>query len=755
MRRSSPSIEDDRRVRARESLAPSEASFYSDDDDDVEDYEPLSQTDNPGPETQPDSTPARQRNDGAASAGPSGMVSSGGGGGSLRLKFVSKEKRLLDRCHGQITLEPLLVRVMDTREFQRLRTLKQLGGSVYVYPDASHSRFEHSIGVAHLSRRMVLHLQAKQAREGLLPGQEDAVDARDVTCVSLAGLVHDLGHGPFSHMFENFLNRPGVRPAGAKKFDHEDMSAAILEHLLARNGIRLEDYMGTSGPEAAEDLAFVQQLIHGLPPGEPMPAACGRPPSKRFLFEIVSNHRNGIDVDKIDYFLRDSSSAFGESSPLIQVTRLIESSAAMVSAEGEATVCFEEKMAMDLLGLFRTRMQLHAHLYQHHTCNVVEEMITDAFAAAPRGVPIVCGADRGGGESVGAGGGDGDEGRVAAAARRRGYDLVEAAEDVEAYVNLGDWVLEAIEASFDPRFAAAQVCSRCAGGRGGTAAPTFAAANVGAAVASLVDACGVAAFHVCFWIRSNHTRCFLFLPSPLLITAGHHSSDPRPAAVRPSGNAPYAVRPQLQEGTDRRPHTRRVPQGSRGGICERRGFGRRRRHRWAPAVAVVPPRERPRPTLAGLGVVVVGGAGGRQALPRDPGRCAGAPSLRQLRQGPGDGAAGLPPRPRALLQPQTARRAPLYHPRGAHRGPQPPQELVRVLLLGLRPRPGPAAPRGRGLGPPPAAPHRAGQGQGLVRVPEQPRGQAGRGLSPRRPGLGPVLPHVGAPFQRRIPGLGR
>jgi len=59
------------------------------------------------------------------------------------------------RCHGPIKLEPLLVRVMDTVEFQRLRNLKQLGGSSFVYPDASHSRFEHSIGVAHLSRRMV------------------------------------------------------------------------------------------------------------------------------------------------------------------------------------------------------------------------------------------------------------------------------------------------------------------------------------------------------------------------------------------------------------------------------------------------------------------------------------------------------------------------------------------------------------------------------------------------------------------------
>jgi len=85
---------------------------------------------------------------------------------------------------------------------------------------------------------------------------------------------------------------------------------------------------------------------------------------------IIRLFETGIDVDKIDYFLRDSSSAFGESSPLIEVTRIIESCGVKTLATGETSICFEEKMAMDLLGLFRTRMQLHSHLYQHHVVNV-------------------------------------------------------------------------------------------------------------------------------------------------------------------------------------------------------------------------------------------------------------------------------------------------------------------------------------------------------------------------------------------------
>lgn len=79
-----------------------------------------------------------------------------------------------------------------------------------------------------------------------------AIDHRDITCVSLAGLVHDLGHGPFSHMFEEFVNRERER-TNEEKFEHEEMSVNILRHLLTRNGIRLDQYMGTTEAEVYQD----------------------------------------------------------------------------------------------------------------------------------------------------------------------------------------------------------------------------------------------------------------------------------------------------------------------------------------------------------------------------------------------------------------------------------------------------------------------------------------------------------------------
>jgi hypothetical protein len=137
-----------------------------------------------------------------------------------------------DPIHQLIVLDDLTTRLIDTPQFQRLQALKQLGTCDYVYRGATHTRFEHSIGVAHLAEKVITKIRAAQPHL-------DVTDV-DVTCVKIAGLIHDLGHGPFSHVFDGvFITR--MHPDGidgkGNKWKHEDGSVSMFE--VSRGGLCL------------------------------------------------------------------------------------------------------------------------------------------------------------------------------------------------------------------------------------------------------------------------------------------------------------------------------------------------------------------------------------------------------------------------------------------------------------------------------------------------------------------------------------
>ncbi|KAF7979517.1 hypothetical protein HWV62_42088 [Athelia sp. TMB] len=237
---------------------------------------------------------------------------------------------------------------MDTPQFQRLRAIKQLGTSYYVWPGASHNRFEHCLGVAHLARLMAEHLKKAQPELG--------ISDRDVQCVQLAGLCHDLGHGPWSHVWDSLFIPKALK---GKKWKHEDASEMMFDDLIKRNDIQY--------PE--EDATFVKALIAGEP------AKCQEATEKKFLFEIVANKRNGIDVDKFDYIARDSHSVGDKGN--LSLTRLINSARVI-----DNQICYDIKDANQLYELCYTRFSLHKRIYNHKTAKSVEYMIVDALLAA-------------------------------------------------------------------------------------------------------------------------------------------------------------------------------------------------------------------------------------------------------------------------------------------------------------------------------------------------------------------------------------
>ncbi|CAA7402237.1 unnamed protein product [Spirodela intermedia] len=268
---------------------------------------------------------------------------------------VSRDRRLLkhvyDNVHGNIYLDPVCLKFIDTEQFQRLRDMKQLGLTCMVYPGAVHTRFEHSLGVYWLANEAIECLQTYQ-------GLELDIDHFDIQTVKLAGLLHDLGHGPFSHLFENgFL----PRVLTGSKWSHEHMSGMLVDFIVDEHHIDID----------SDILGRVKEMIV---------ASCNvsapkKSREKQFLFDIVANGRNGIDVDKFDYIGRDSR-ACGLGCNF-QFRRLMESMRVI-----DDEICYPAKEYLTIHKLFATRADLHRTVYTHAKVKAIELMLVDALVKA-------------------------------------------------------------------------------------------------------------------------------------------------------------------------------------------------------------------------------------------------------------------------------------------------------------------------------------------------------------------------------------
>ncbi|RKP09607.1 HD phosphohydrolase domain-containing protein [Thamnocephalis sphaerospora] len=278
--------------------------------------------------------------------------------GGFAVRDHLSDKIIRDPVHGYIRLDDACLEVVDTAQFQRLRDLKQLGTIYLVFPGGSHNRFEHSIGkliiihalagVSHLAGQMVETFQQKQP--------ELELNESDIRCVKIAGLCHDLGHGPFSHVFDNeFI--PQARPG--YNWSHEQGSEMMLDYLVEENNLDLEQ----------EDVRFIKDLIRG----EPHYSAARD--GKRFLFDIVANQRNSVDVDKFDYIARDCYN-LGELTGY-DCSRLMQSSRVL-----NDQICYYHKEVYNLYELFNTRYSLFKRVYSHSVGKALDLMITDAMLAA-------------------------------------------------------------------------------------------------------------------------------------------------------------------------------------------------------------------------------------------------------------------------------------------------------------------------------------------------------------------------------------
>ena len=258
-----------------------------------------------------------------------------------------KYKTFSDPIHGYIKMNSLCLQFIDTPQFQRLRDLKQLGTLCYIFPSAVHTRFEHSIGVGHLSGSIVERYKQNQ--------KELKLTNREVNLVKIAGLTHDLGHGPFSHIFDNvFIPKIQYKT----NYNHETMSIKMLDYLIDDNNIDLEK----------QDINFIKQLIISA-----KLQSTDINYHQKYLYEIVANGYNSIDVDKFDYLSRDMHNLFGVSKSY-NFQRIYEFNRVI-----DENICYDSKVFFDIYELFQQRYNMHRQMYHHKKNKSIEYMISDAM----------------------------------------------------------------------------------------------------------------------------------------------------------------------------------------------------------------------------------------------------------------------------------------------------------------------------------------------------------------------------------------
>ncbi|HXG74372.1 MAG TPA: HD domain-containing protein [Candidatus Nitrosotenuis sp.] len=239
---------------------------------------------------------------------------------------------IVDPIHNFIRVYEAERKIIDSPIFQRLRRIRQLSGAHLTYPGAQHSRFEHSLGVMHVAGQAASALKEK----GLLSSEQ-------IQDIRIAALLHDVGHGPFSHLFEEVLQTK-------KKISHEEIGKRLILHseigdILDKNGINKKH---------VTKLAFGDSRY-------------------RFVNEIISG---SLSADMMDYLQRDGYFTGAEHAK-IDHQRIIRS-----------LDVYKSKLALDRSALYSfesmilSRYQMFKAVYFHKTVRSAEVMMLEAIRLA-------------------------------------------------------------------------------------------------------------------------------------------------------------------------------------------------------------------------------------------------------------------------------------------------------------------------------------------------------------------------------------
>lgn len=253
-------------------------------------------------------------------------------------------KVIKDPIHGYIEIDDLTIAIIDTVEMQRLRRIRQLGFSYLVYPGANHTRFEHSLGVYHLMTLLLDRLEvAKEEEQELI----------------VASLIHDIGHGPYSHVTE-----PVIKKITGNS--HEDLKDIIFKQEVEEEA-KVEAESAKTIAEVLDELSLDKQKIAGYIKGE---RRAEYEEGERDLSKVLNGE---IDVDKMDYLVRDSYYT-GVAYGVVDNIRIIQG---LDFVGGKVVIT--EKGILPAEYLLFSRFLMYPTVYKHHTSRIAQLMFSKAL----------------------------------------------------------------------------------------------------------------------------------------------------------------------------------------------------------------------------------------------------------------------------------------------------------------------------------------------------------------------------------------